>query len=92
MVIVRGAPKSFPSSDASHAMDLITIQKNAAAHGAKGVIIAVATLPRVLSCPIRVARGSYSVMDDKGAPVVSRSYYAGIALAGMIGYKTFKNW
>jgi hypothetical protein len=90
VVIVRGAPKSFPSSDASHSMDLITIQKNAANHGAKGVIIAVADSAARAILPDPGRRGSYSVMDDKGAPVVSRSYYTGITLAGMIGYKTFK--
>jgi hypothetical protein len=90
VMVLRGAPKSFPSSDASHAMDLITIQKNAAAHGAKGVIVAVgdSTARAILPDPGR--RGVYSVMDEKGVPVVSRSYFAGIAMSGMVGYKTFK--
>jgi hypothetical protein len=90
VVIVRGAPKSFPSSDASHSMDLITLQKNAAAHGAKGVVLAVAdsTARPILPNPGR--RGSYSVMDEKGMPVVSRNYFSGVEMLGMIGYKTFK--
>jgi hypothetical protein len=90
VAIIRGAPKSFPSSDASHNMDLITIQKTAAAHGAKGVIIAVgdSTARPILANPGR--RGSYSVMDEKGKPVVSRNYYAGVTLSGMISYRVFK--
>ncbi|QKJ29081.1 M28 family peptidase [Mucilaginibacter mali] len=90
VVIVRGAPKSFPSSDASHSMDLITIQKNAAAHGAKGVILAVgdSTARPILPNPGR--RGTYSIMDEKGVPVVSRNYFGGVEMLAMVGYKTFK--
>lgn len=90
VVIVRGAPKSFPSSNASHNMDLITIQKNAAAHGAKGVIIAVgdSTARPILANPGR--RGTYSIMDEKGVPVVSRNYFKGVEMLGMVGYKTLR--
>jgi hypothetical protein len=90
VVITRGAPKSFPSSDASHAMDLINLQKNAAEHGAKGVILAVgdSTARPILANPGR--RGLYSVMDEKGVPVVSRNYYGGVSMLGMVGYKTLK--
>lgn len=90
VVIVRGAPKSFPSSDASHSMDLITIQKNAAAHGAKGVILAVgdSTARAILPNPGR--RGTYSIMDEKGIPVVSRNYFGGVDMLAMVGYKTLK--
>lgn len=90
VVIVRGAPKSFPSSDASHSMDLITIQKNAAAHGAKGVILAVADSSARAILPNPGSRGSYSIMDEKGIPVVSRNYFGGVNMLAMIGYKTFK--
>jgi len=90
VVIIRGAPKSFPSSDASHAMDLITAEKNAAAHGAKGVIVAIgdSTARAILANP--GTRGVYSVMDEKGNAVVSRSYFSGITLSGGVGFKTFK--
>jgi hypothetical protein len=90
VVIIRGAPKSFPSSDASHAMDLITLQKNAAAHGAKGVILAVSDSTARPILPNPGLRGGYSIMDEKGIPVVSRNYFSGVDMLGMIGYKTFK--
>ncbi|MES2275790.1 MAG: M28 family peptidase [Bacteroidota bacterium] len=90
VVIIRGAPKSFPSSDASHSMDLITIQKNAAKHGAKGVILAVGDSTARPILPNPGQRGSYSIMDEKGIPVVSRNYFGGVDMLAMIGYKTFK--
>ncbi|GAB3929440.1 M28 family peptidase [Mucilaginibacter myungsuensis] len=90
VVIVRGAPTSFPSSNASHNMDFNTIQKNAAAHGAIGVILATgdSTARGTLANPGR--RGTYSIMDDKGQPVVSRTYFGGVQMLAAVGYKTLR--
>ncbi len=72
VMVFRGAPESFPSSEVSHFMDMITIQKTAAQHGAVGVIIASADSTGRMA---NLSRGIYSVLDSKGKIVVSRSYY-----------------
>jgi hypothetical protein len=74
VVIVRGAPAEFASSVAAHSMNTSTILKNAAMHGAVGVILSSAdtankTVPDI-------SKGSYSVLDENGNVVVSRSYYS----------------
>ncbi|WP_345948182.1 M28 family peptidase [Mucilaginibacter sp. PAMB04274] len=74
VLIIRGAPEAFPSSEASHSMDQVTIQKNAAAHGAIAVIFATAdTSRRMIS---NINRPTYSVLDDKGKVAVSGSFYS----------------
>ncbi|QJD98031.1 M28 family peptidase [Mucilaginibacter robiniae] len=73
VMVFRGAPQSFPSSEVSHFMDMVTIQKTAAAHGAVGVILGT---PDSLGRLANTSRGIYSVLDDKGSVVVSRSYYS----------------
>jgi len=74
VLVVRGAPQAFPSSEASHSMDQVTLQKNAAAHGAVAVIFAtVDTTRRFVS---NLNRPSYSVLDDKGQVAVSGSFYS----------------
>jgi hypothetical protein len=74
VLVVRGAPQAFPSSEASHSMDQVTLQKNAAAHGAVAVIFAtVDTTRRFMS---NLNRPSYSVLDDKGQVAVSGSFYS----------------
>lgn len=75
IVITRGAPNNFTSSVAAHVANTITLLKTAADHGAIGVIIASAdstinTLPKV-------NKGIFSVIDDHGQVVVSRSYVNG---------------
>jgi hypothetical protein len=89
VVIVRGAPAGFPSSEAAHSRDLITIQKTAAAHGAIGVLLAqtdsAARIPNL-------SRGIYSAADSKGNIVVSGSYYSNqIKLLGTVGYRALNN-
>jgi Zn-dependent M28 family amino/carboxypeptidase len=55
-------------------MDQVTLQKNAAAHGAVAVIFAtVDTARRFVS---NLNRPSYSVLDDKGQVAVSGSFYS----------------
>jgi hypothetical protein len=71
VVVLRGAPTSFPSSDASHHQNLVTIQDNALVHGAVGVMMATATnSARGLMSP----RPSMSMLDKKGQLVSSSSY------------------
>lgn len=71
VVILRGTPANFKSTVAAYSMDLRTILKNAAAHGAVGVIIGQpdpnAKLPNL-------TRGVYSVLSPEGEVVVSRNY------------------
>lgn len=71
VLVVRGAPQSFPSSDASHHQNSVTIQSNALAHGAVGVVLVTATdngrgLVNV--------RSSTSMLDSKGKLVSSSTY------------------
>lgn len=74
VVITRGAPDSFPSSVAAHVSNNTTLLKTAALHGAIGVIVASAD-STVTILP-NISKGAYSVMDDKGKVIVSRSYYS----------------
>jgi Zn-dependent M28 family amino/carboxypeptidase len=74
VLIFRGAPKSFPSSVASHSMDIVTLQKNAAAHGAVAVLFASSDSTRHIISNLN--RPSYSVLDDQGKVAVSGSFYS----------------
>lgn len=74
VLIFRGAPKSFPSSVASHSMDMVTLQKNAAAHGAVAVLFASSDSTRRMIN--NTGRASYSVLDGKGKVAVSGSFYS----------------
>jgi Zn-dependent M28 family amino/carboxypeptidase len=74
VLIFRGAPKSFPSSVASHSMDMVTLQKNAAAHGAVAVLLASSDSTRRMIN--NTGRPSYSVLDDQGKVAVSGSFYS----------------
>lgn len=71
VLVISGAPESFPSSDASHHRNAVTIQSNALAHGAIGVIMCTAsTTGRGLMSP----RSSVSMLDTKGKVVSSSTY------------------
>ena len=84
VLIVRGAPEAFPSSEASHSMDQITLQKNAAAHGAVAVILAtVDTSRRFIS---NMNRPYYSVLDEQGKVTVSGTYSAQTKMLGTFNY------
>ncbi len=74
VLIFRGAPKSFPSSVASHSMDMVTLQKNAAAHGAVAVLFALSDSTRRMVN--NTGRPSYSVLDGQGKVAVSGSFYS----------------
>jgi len=74
VMIIRGAPQSFPSSVASHSMDIVTLQKNAAEHGA--VALVFATVDSVGKIVSAINRPWYSVLDDKGKVAVSSSFFS----------------
>lgn len=82
VLVLRGAPTSFPASDAAHHQNAVTIQSNALAHGAVGVIMCTATSTgRGLINP----RASVSMLDAKGKLVSSSSYpFAKIKIVGTL--------
>ena len=82
VLVLRGAPESFPASDASHHQNAVTIQSNALAHGAVGVIMVTATTTgRGLINP----RSSVSMLDQKGKLVSSSTYpFAKIKIVGTL--------
>ena len=86
VLVVRGAPEAFPSSEASHSMDQLTLQKNAAAHGAVAVILATVDTTRKMTTNLN--RPSYSVIDAQGRVVVSGTYTSEIKMLGSFGYNT----
>ncbi|OKS87124.1 M28 family peptidase [Mucilaginibacter polytrichastri] len=88
VIITRGAPEKFSSSVSAHVMNASQILKVAAQHGAVGVIMASAdSAARVPN----ISRGVYSIMDDKGAVSVSRTFYSKqISLYASINYALFK--
>jgi Peptidase family M28 len=86
VIVLRGAPDNFPSSVAAHSRNFITLQKEAAQHGAVGLIIADADTTDN-NMPNFNTSGVYSVLDENGKVVVSRSYYADqIKLGGLMSY------
>jgi hypothetical protein len=87
VLIVRGAPRHFPSSDAAHSQNLVTIQKNAVKHGAVGVIMAPAD-SLTLNVP-DFSHGVNSVLDKKGAVAVSATYTDRIEVTSVINYPCF---
>lgn len=77
VVVLRGAPKAFPSTVAAASQDLLMIMQNAARHRAQGVLV-VSPNPKA---PLpSVKRGAYSVLDAKGKVAASRSYMPGVGL------------
>ena len=77
VVVLRGAPKAFPSTVAAASQDLLLIMQNAARHRAQGVLV-VSPNPKA---PLpSVKRGTYSVLDAKGKVAASRSYLPGVGL------------
>ncbi|WP_342647626.1 M28 family peptidase [Mucilaginibacter sp. CSA2-8R] len=91
VLIVRGAPKSFPSSVASHSMDMVTLQKNAAAHGAIAVLFASSDSTRRMINNMN--RPSYSVLDNQGKVSVSGSFYSTqIKMVATLSYAVSKQF
>ncbi|WCT14639.1 M28 family peptidase [Mucilaginibacter jinjuensis] len=89
VIITRGAPDKFSSSVSAHVMNASQILKVAAQHGAVGVIMGSAdSAARVAN----ISRGVYSIMDDKGAVSVSRTFYSKqLSLYASINYALFSS-
>lgn len=77
VVVLRGAPKAFPSTVAAASQDLLMIMQNAARHRAAGVLV-VSPNPKAQLPGVK--RGVYSVLDSKGKVAASRSYLPGVGL------------
>lgn len=87
VIITRGAPEKFQSSVSAHVMNASQILKVAAEHGAVGVIMASTDSAARIA---NISRGVYSIMDDKGAVSVSRTYYSKqLSLYASINYSLF---
>lgn len=82
VLVVRGAPQNFPASDASHHQNTVTVQSNALAHGAIGVIMCTATNT---GRGLMNARSSTSILNQKGKLMSSSSYpFAKIKIVGTL--------
>ncbi|WP_299701485.1 M28 family peptidase [uncultured Pontibacter sp.] len=71
VVVMRGAPTSFPSTVSAYSRDMMTVLKIAAEKGAVGVIVATDNPKAGVA---NLERGTYSVMDPNGKVAVSRNY------------------
>ncbi|MDB5111398.1 MAG: peptidase [Mucilaginibacter sp.] len=89
VVIISGSPGIFSSSVAAHTRNAAAILKAASDHGAIGVI--VGATDSVQRRGSGGSRGVYSIVDDKGNVVVSRTYYGNINVYGTIGYGLFNS-
>ncbi|MBC5992643.1 M28 family peptidase [Pontibacter cellulosilyticus] len=81
VVVMRGAPESFPNTVSSYSMDLQTILKNAAEHGAVGVIVGSAN-PKAPVTNLR--NGVNNVMHANGEVAFSRTYHEDIKLLAAV--------
>ncbi|GAB2967527.1 M20/M25/M40 family metallo-hydrolase [Hymenobacter coalescens] len=77
VVVVRGAPKAFPSTVAAASQDLLMVMQNAARHGALGVIVAN---PNPKAALPNLRRGAYSVLGANARVAASRTYAPGTGL------------
>ncbi|MEJ8757262.1 M28 family peptidase [Pontibacter sp. H259] len=90
VVVFRGAPEGFPSTVAAYSMDQLNILKNAAAHGAVGVIVAA---PNEKSKLPNLDKGVYSVMTADGKVGASRTYATDkIKLLANLSYTTLEQF
>ncbi|MBG8555638.1 M28 family peptidase [Hymenobacter guriensis] len=89
VVVVRGAPRAFPSTVAAASQDLLLIMHNAVEHGAVGVLVA-STNPKA-NVP-NLQRGTYSVLDERGQVAASRTFLPGgqLQLAGSLTAATLQ--
>lgn len=71
IVIMRGAPAKFHSTVSAYSMDMMTVLKNAIAHGAVGVIVGSSN-PSI-GLP-NLQKGIVSVMGADGKVAASRSF------------------
>ncbi|AKD05885.1 M28 family peptidase [Pontibacter korlensis] len=87
VVILRGVPEGFPSTVSSYSMDMQTILKTAAEHGAVGVLVGSANPNGGVP---NFSRGISSVMGTDGKVAASRSYHEDIKMLGMINNNTLQ--
>jgi hypothetical protein len=81
VLIQRGAPQRFSSSEASHSQNIVTIEQNALAHGAIGVIFWNSTP----GANLNASRTSNSVFNAKGKMLVSSTFYSNkLKIAGFV--------
>ncbi|WP_345236992.1 M28 family peptidase [Hymenobacter saemangeumensis] len=76
VVIVRGAPSSFPSTIAAASQSVLTLLQTAQRHGAAGVLLAPARLNPKASLP-QLEKGVCSVLGPDGRVATSGSYVPG---------------
>ncbi|WP_018479190.1 M28 family peptidase [Pontibacter roseus] len=87
VVVLRGAPASFPSTVSAYSRDMMTVLQTAADKGAVGVVVATANPKGRVP---NLQRGTYSVMDANGKVAVSRNYVSEkIKVLANIDAKTF---
>ncbi|MFD2514961.1 M28 family peptidase [Pontibacter locisalis] len=89
VLVLRGAPATFPNTVASYSMDYQTILKTAAEHGAVGVIIGNASTGG--SVP-NLRSGVNNVMLPNGEVAFSRTYHEDVKLLAMTNYTTTNFW
>jgi hypothetical protein len=73
VMIVRGAPRTFPSTVASASQDLAGLLKTAVDHGAVGLLLASAHAGKLPD----LKTGTYSVLGADGKVAVSRTFAIG---------------
>lgn len=84
VLVLRGAPSSFPSSDASHHQNAVTIQKNALDHGAVGVLMITASNS---GRGLMGGRPATSMLSQKGKLISSSSYpFEKMKVVGTLGF------
>lgn len=90
VLIIRGAPSSFSSSESAASMNVATIQKNALEHGAIGVLTAtVVDRPTNAPAGAGTARPIVALMSEKGELVVCSSFASEkLKLAGTLNFNT----
>ncbi|SNC59448.1 Zn-dependent amino- or carboxypeptidase, M28 family [Hymenobacter gelipurpurascens] len=92
VMIVRGAPRNFPSTVAAASQDLLMTMQNAARHGAVGVLVAATVAPRTAPSPT-TKRITTSVLNAEGKVAVSRTFIpnVGLQVVGNLGASAFQN-
>lgn len=89
VLIVRGAPASFSSSESAASMNVATVQKNALKHGAIGVIMATAVERTTNTRAGARVRPTVALMSETGELVVCSSFTSEkLKLAGTLNFST----
>ncbi|WP_246455653.1 M28 family peptidase [Hymenobacter citatus] len=89
VVVVRGAPGSFPSTVASASQDLLVVMQTALQHGAVGVLVG-STNPKAPTPSPTVKRQTYNVLDAQGQVANSRTSLKGMQVVGNLSTPAFQ--